>query len=673
MTFSNRVVLGALALASLAACDGRRAGTRLGDDEATFRVESITVQTKTPVGQAKHKTQVTTTRFQFEACMTDAVSRSPIQRTDFIVSDGTDSKSATTEPSGCFFWTETHEISALVQERVMRVRRYFSTKSGFKGTVTVDLGFNPFADGGTWYDLRKFSDLPNVEESAISLPFNGRVESKLSGRENAAAQVFINNATFRMRELNKDLSRVNRLLTLTTVQSFDLTITPQYSLKNLQGDLILRPLQAGEFDLSITVVREKIGIQVAATDLIAAYDGRVSVREDGVIRQKIDLRIYDAAAALNHNNQVIITLEPVGEAANFARAGTYIGYLDVMNANDFSVNLDPAADQADNKRAISAELRDLAKQEVPKAIDLFESQYGMKKASAELTARLMNYAAKGRASLMQSLSLQFGSDLCALIYTQDEKVETTRFWGIYKTKSDALTECRSYPASYLSIMDRDVVDEIIGNPVQRPDRQQVQKTISISSTLSIGVSNDFIYGASGKLSIGVSASAQAGAGLSASVGAAGEAYMVKSYTRTNSQQTSTAVSASQQLTVYHDSYDVPAKVRRCLFIRGTTEKSQTYFSCGNDLKEKVLAEDYYVVNSTLPRSMVEDDNSRLTQQWRFSMRGEEIEQGFERLMTMENTRLNFALWYSPQNAKGRFLPDFMVQSAIVGASSTENR
>lgn len=670
-SFKQTIVFSVLLAAGLSACDGRR-DKMSGGDTATFAVDEISLKNK-EVLKFDHDAGTQLISYQFRACMQDAIAYSSVKLTEFVVSDGHSERTVKTEPDGCLTWTEQHEIQQPVNEAMIRVQRHFRAVRGFKGKVTVDLAFNPTADGGTWYDLRK-TDIQAAGPSFRNFTFNASVEAgAVNSGSGYSVEPFLSSASFEVIGQDQTKTRINRLLSISTVQKMRLSMDPKFITRNLNGQIVYNSLTGGSFRVKIAVLREGSESRPRITDLVAGYTGDIRVNDDGSVVEEIEMRIYDRALAQSRNTMVMI-LQPLGSAARRSGTGAYFGTVSALDGKDFDVKF--LRRSAEERAAVRADVNEVLAQldtPAPRAIDLLSREGKMAEdaAAAKLDPKKMN----------PYLATRTLRAYCDKLYRAEQKMTIPRLGGwLGNRETNALAECQSQPAAYVKVIEREMVESVTGEPVFRPDLVMEPKSIRISRSTTVSVDSDTSNGyelslrggLSADLSGGTEFGAPAGAkiGIGAKVGVGADAFVVKSYKQGASSSVSASTSQEQTLTVVSDAYEIPATVRRCVMVTSVLEDSPAgFFGCDDGTVEKKLQERYYLVNYSQQTSTITDDNSISSKRWRLSIRGEDSYNAFEKLVTRENTVLQFTKWFASPLEGAPLLPDFKMNQGFPGMVS----
>lgn len=667
MTFFNKAFLMMSLAATVTACDGRKTpasedeGLYGGEDvtyaaDSTFRVESVSlaqtnVQSLDMFGLPESKV------FQFKACLTDLVSRAPIVLTRFGVSDGSKERIIRTDTEGCLIWDESHKISALQKERLLKFRRHFRGVQSFTGDVTVELAMNPWESSPTLYDLRRFTP-PDLDQSVDNLGFESDMLNRGLGPNSlaVAAEAFLADVSMEFTGHDKKATIITKMLTLKPAQKFRLRLEPKFVRRNLQNELIRLDLKGGEFRVKLVVVRDGAQDDPQPADLVAEFQGNLRVLFDGTATQDILLRIHDTAKILSRNH-VLIVLEPMGEAARVARVGVYSGFIGALKGNDATVRLISAEDRAALMASRIENLLELVNQP-QEPLRVFSDQSGLRHEAGAHRAFLGGAGFPGFDGSVGDRTLEA---LCARVYRPEDKVEL-RGWFGRSSMVSALAECRRMPSQFIQVGQRDFVVDLKGIPRNLSEFTSTQpREISISRSLNWTKSSGTSAG--GRLGLSLNPLDL----LGIKIGIGSEVFVGAELTKSSSSSVSANVSETQSFSVVRDVYEVDAVVRSCLVVQGLKVENRGFYSCQDETKERTLRESYYLVNYNVASSPFADDLA--DNQWRLTIRGDQVYQRFERLLTAENSLLTmFKLRFWPEMDRA-LVPDFKVNQVYPGVAS----
>lgn len=702
MTSFNRLflLLPVTALA-LSACDGRR--QKSSDSEATFLVPSVELKKASQVsvdafGLPEKKV------FQFGACITDAVSKAPIINSNFAVSDSEKEMTSRTDAAGCLLWQETHIISSLQKEKLLRLKRTFRALEAHTGQVTVELAFNPWDDSVS--DLRYFTP-PELQADAEVLSFDSNLKvmlaqkSKASGVVGLGTETFLSDVSMEFRGHDKTQTQINSRLTLKPAQKFLLRLQPQFLRRNLHNEVTRVDVKGGEFKVRIVVLTEKSGLKPTVNDLVAESGEVVGMRQDGSFTKEILLRVHDTAALLSRN-QVIVMVEAVGDSGRLAETGLAIGTISPLKGNSAEIKLQTVSAEAKPalKAALDSILEEVKKDVKP--IDLLEKESGLARETQHADALLKLFEQKPTAQALKALQRSY----CERLFTADQVV--TRSSTLWKdswmgdffggaidwifsvdesTYQDHLLDsCLSSPTKYVRIEGREFVDQLTAAPVH-VDGSTSLKSININRSLRYAKSESNTQGTEFSYRFGASAEGSAGANfsaaaenspLNASAGVSVKAsigqdwFNVTSFNRSKESSTSIEESEAQSLSVVADSYQIQANVRRCILV-GNVITTKGFFACENKVSPKSFRETYYLINHGISSSPFSDEEAASNTNWRMTIRGTDSYRSFVKLMTTENVVLQFnKVWSRPVTSGDLQLPDFKVTQPFPGVLSISN-
>lgn len=668
MRFSKTLIVTLASIAALAACDGRRSGSSSND--ATFNVDDVTLE-KVWTDKANPQDTEADRKFQFKACVSDAVARSAIVRTDFSVSDGVTDKKVTTDKDGCLFWDETHRISIIGKDQLLKVIRYVRGRGGFSGTVNVDLAFNPWNGDGLLYYLKRTTP-PKIQSMATNMTFDADLLNGLGPNSTGGAETLVKSVSLSFKGHDKEQSQINSLLTLKPADKYIVSFDPKFVRLGLWNDRTSEDVRGGSFLLRIVVLREGDLKEITAADIVAEYNGEVTVNREGTVREQILLRIHDMDAALGRN-QIVMILQPMGATVATARTGVFVGDVSPLKPGEISSSLQTIEDEQGPavKAKVEVALEELLKPR--KAAEIMTKDSRVAKETANAAKLLAQNPARPDGRLLSSY--------CEKFYRADEKVPGNFLQNWLSGGISKLSACKSSPDKYVKLSSRLVVENVVGNP-RYIDKGNVLQKISISRSLSWsrteGTSFDRRTGVSGEIGGSISAGipeswtkwgpvAVAGSisgGAKVSIGK--EWYVSTSETETGS----TSVTQDQSLTVSMDVYEVDVNARRCVFV-SSADGSGSLYACDEAITKKTIQESYYIVKRNIESSSTTDEDG--PEAWRVLIRGDESYNDFVKLMTAGNGVLKLEKISGPSDSKNVLLPDFRINQTYPGVSSSSGR
>lgn len=684
MTFFNRSIRTAFALACsgafVVACDGKRGMM----EEAAFRVETvalekIVVKRTDAFGLAEMK------EFAFKACITDGQSRGAIAITRFTVSDGQSGRSVPTDSSGCMEWKEIHTFSSLQKEQSMRMDRTFTNDEGiYAGSVTVSLAFNPWQD--TLVDLRRDQD-PDLEpQGAAMVGFDMNLRKDPLGidpfSEAAMADVKLDFTGHDIRN-----TELTSLLTLKPAQRFRLSLKPQFIRRNVRNEQTFLDLRGGQFRVRLVVIGEDAE-QPVSSDIVAYSEATVEVQPNGLAQKDIVVRVHDVAAVLSRN-RFFLVMEPIGPAVAMARASVYVGTVGPLAGNNALIDVIPFdGDDAAFILSIDKALSQLHTK--VSAMELFETASGLKPEAGSSALRSVLDVAPTSDRAPGLLR-----DFCSKLYTPDMMTTVTvrgTFGRVREQKVKTLDACIENPANFLRLDRRDIVQEVIGKPRYRPDLLAV-KEIGLSRDLkyakvqSNAEKRDYAHGYGWGGSAGfdvlglitkfipvvgnvISAipGLNLGLGLKANIGT--DWMTSEGLGKVEEVGIGATISEKQSFEIASVGYDIDVKVRSCALLAATVGPVRGFYACSQQVKDRSTTESFYQVNHSVTNSVFADALSAGSTMWRVMIRGQENYSAFENLMSKGNGVLQFST-LKIENPKAALLPDFKINQAFPGVISSK--
>ncbi|MBX2988027.1 MAG: hypothetical protein KF802_09035 [Bdellovibrionaceae bacterium] len=680
MKSSKSPFLGALLVVTTAlialGCDGRREHA----SDATFEVDEVTLE-KTAVAERDQYKLPSVKVFLFKTCLRDKAARSPIQQTDFLVSDGVKTQSVRTNVDGCVFWSESHRISSLQPERRLHIKRSFEGRSVFRGNVEVHLSFNPWHDEGELYDLRWFNP-PDLGHEAEDLAFESDLSElkgggfgSLSG--SVSARAFVSDVALLFEGHDKEKTQISTLLTLKPAQKFQMRFEPKFLRKTMQEQELQMDMNGGHLKIRLVIVRDGKQFNPTAQDLVAEYEGEAQVSKNGVVDSNILLRIHDVAATLSRN-QAILILSPVEtDNAWTTLPGVYTGSVSALKGEDVELSL---REVKENALFVADAVDDLLKQakSSPKAIDVLARDPHLKLRYDIDREKDLRQWMKGPRGVAATRELK--RSYCDRLYAADQVVvtRTENSWWLSWLKPTstrrerALGACRLNPDRFVRLAAESFVESVKGN--RHMGGSSSPKTIAISRSLTYSKTQTDENGSElslkggVSLEVGLDADLGYGASAGAKIGIGKEWFYTSSFKRSNESAVETKVSEEQALSVIHDTYEVDVVVRDCALVTGVVPGTG-FYACESETTVKTARETYYLVNHLVESSPLTDELA--SNQWRLVVRGDGMYRNFEKMMTMDNTVLGFSKVFSSPSMEAKLLPDFKATQTYPGVISSD--
>jgi len=675
-------------ITSLSSCGGRQSGAPL--DEATFFVNEVSIDDVQAVAQKNGVVEVR--RFQFKACLEDAVARSPIFFTDFEISDSFSKKRIKTDNNGCLLWQEVHR-NVGINQRLLTIQRDFIGVEGYEGTVSVRFAFNPSEDNA-FYDLR-FKTPPQVDQKLSRFTFNSDLQTLSNlGINTDAGATFISDAALDFIGHDRNAAEINGLLTLKPRQRFQLRFSPKFLKRSLLGDIDEMSLKGGRFRVSLLVLRNLPGSIPQAGDLIAEYQGEVNVLHTGAVDSDILLRIHDLAGILSRNS-VLMTVEPLGDLSLIASGGVFSGFISPLKGNSVGLNLRPISQNLQDITAAADTLLTGANQ-VPKAIDQLRKTPGLKEASPALAQAMLNKGSPG-----VTLNSFERSLICNALYPQQTQMVEVKRRGFFR--KDETAQVAVYPQQRckmmrpyvpghpndLSVETFELVEEVIPGSQKFVVGSDEPQTISLSSSFedisrtnrserTTGVQADVggmrTLDVSGFLGFIPVIGPAIGKLLPISVGGGWGYGYVNSVKRSSGVTHSASRSVSQSISVYPAQYDVRLKTKKCWILKDTiAAEHRNYFACESKIRRRDFRETYYLVNHSIASSPFSDEEAQDNSKWRFLIRGRETFESVRKTL-MDN---NVVFQFTPKSLfkidkESALLPDLNKIEAYPGAIPSQD-
>lgn len=495
-------LVGGLSILVLATvgCDGRQSGKSVVG-QSTFRVESVKLDSE-QIAKVDEFGLTSAKKFQFSACLSDVVSRSPIQLVNFAVSDGVNQQTRLTQSSGCLIWEEVHDVSALQKERKLHVQRTFIGKGIFKGSVTVDLALNPW-NIADFADLR-FVQPPDVEQQVQNFSFgSGLAVLDTAGTSSGGFSTlpFLNQLTLDFLGQDKASTQINTLLTLKIAEKFRLSMHPQFSRLNIKNQPVFVDLKDGKFQLRVVVLTEDAATTPMLKNLVASYDGEVQVMPNGDVTKDITLRVYDTASLLSRN-KIFVILTPMGRASHLASLGAYSGYISPINGVGGTAKLIPEAQPSVVAQGIADILAQAQKPSMT-GTEMLKAHAGLALVRADFGQRMVQDVklAPGtgeRTNLMAALCRYMYAGVPSMTTEAPKRTLSNPKTWLHK-QGDPLTIpmetlCSKSPESMVTLESHDFVESVNGNPTHVELLSANDRTINIGRVVSLSQSNSDTVG-----------------------------------------------------------------------------------------------------------------------------------------------------------------------------------
>lgn len=675
--------------ALLSACDGRRSL-----EEATFRVESVELE-KTDVQKQDDFGLPQSKKFTFKACITDALSRAKITISRFHVSDGRAQKESVTNAEGCLEWTEVHTFSSVQQQKSLKMERTFTSLETYKGSVTVEMTFNPWQE--KLVDLRK-SDDPDFTvqsqagEQVEAVGFETNLAKDRGDGRDLFARAALTDVKLDFNGHDVNSTIITPLLTLKPAQKFRLSLKPQFLYRNIKNEEATMDLKGGEFRLRLVIIGENAGNAPKSNDIVAYAEENMVVQSKGLAQKDILVRIHDVASVLSRN-QFFLIVEPKLAGHKVVKPGVYKGFVGPLAGNSAAVDLIPVDAGTEQEFISSVETAMTQIDKKITGLELLASEAGMKEEKGTGVANLLGANFKTSKDADRALSI-----FCEKVYAPDQTavVPMDVWFGLStrEKKVNLLTECRKKPTDFLRIERHDFVEDVIGKPRYRPDLVST-KSIDLSKNLryaktqktsasrqhtksfgwNLGAEVNAGVGLENVIPVGgvpVKVDGKISGGLRAGIGT--DRVWTQGVEKTEENEVSAAVSEMQKFDIYSVGYDVKVHARTCVLLAPAYGEGGL-FACAGSTQEKINTETYFQVNQNVGNTIFADQLSSQGSLWRVLVRGASNYKAFESLMTKGNGTLQFSVvdsYISSTDTSGGdqpLLPDFRVNQAFPGVLS----
>ncbi|MBX3040651.1 MAG: hypothetical protein KF789_08100 [Bdellovibrionaceae bacterium] len=595
--------------------------------------------------------------FNFKACVKDANGASIMERTKFRLTDEAGGSTLLTVPmDGCLYWSETHEYSILSDETFYRLRRTVVAEAPYRGSVKIDIAFNPWADGGgAIKDLRFVKLGPNeplVDVGPISLN-GGRVFAQ---QANPQLNLNVDSLSFEFKGLDYDNYSINSLLGLTVAHRYLIRIKPVALRKTMNKVVQPEAFIGGKMKAYFALFKENKDLTVQysqdslvfATEFELADDQRVgSFFTDNLIVK------FDKIADMTSRTAALLTLVPVDGDATLGelsfsgvmkpgRLGSLSLVPSKVSARDF-VDQDRVQRETPFKaieayaKHTQAKTLDLNAVQIPKWIG--SKNYDPK---ADVQALLSGKQPANKSDLM--------SALCAKLYANDPT------W---------LRPCQNKPDFHMTLELRDFVDEVLSAPriaglttthrlsmnVSYSVTESQGQSSGMSSSLRSGLGVDaggILTGLGGLIGavVGGPAGAAGGVAIGSSIAkilnevgfkfSIGNDYFATTEVRSSANNSASAtVSSGVDITAEGNTFQFDVAAKKCLIVTSKNHEvpvisreekpGRAVYICANNAVKQTRTETYYLLGQNLGNngSPFSDSDAANSTNWRMMIRGKQ--------------------------------------------------
>lgn len=558
--------------------------------------------------------------FNLEACIRNATGASVLPDLKFSVSDENGGKlsSLLTDINGCIIWTEEHEFNYVSPESYFQFRRVISADEVYKGSVVVDVAFNPWQSANPILDLR-YNTLPDSKKAETSKTGVSVQGSRIEGKNANDFRLHLDSIAFDSEGYDYSNYEINDFLGLTVAHKYEVILQPKLLRKTLTSDEEEVTLLRGKFKISLALLKENS----QDNELIAYADYVGDIKSSRQIKESIVIKI-DSVANLTARSKLIVTVEPVehlGGSKDYS-------FEALMRPGRLSkVVLAPSEKNARELIEVHKKEKKEMRTKVS-ATQLFENSLKL----PPLKIREQNQFCFGFLERCQNLSLD---EVVEMIVDKN----TNGFARQYLIKElckntvpvNLKNICLSRPGNYLTIKAVQIVDKVHGAPQKVGESQSSTVNFQMGFSKSKSNSIDSTFGAKAESSIGIGSGAPESI-VKASIG--GSVYMSTSYSMTDSSNSNMSISASTGYNVNAEAnrFLIDVTSRHCLIVSPTNLAKELYqtkivggFYCSKKLRREKRIETYYLLTRSSDAGSLISDNESEQEigSWNMLVRGDQ--------------------------------------------------
>ena len=306
--------------------------SKVAGDPATFIVKQpfsvINTQTIDSDSNGNPKTK----KFDFQACIIDAVAVAPVIGDTYNVGDGSTSIQTKTDAQGCFTWSETHDFDFNAQENYFSTERVIEATGFHHGKQTLPMAFNPWKDGiQSVLDLRVASS-PKTPVGSNKIQFKAKLAEGLAAADlsgsaaDNAPRVVIRDSAF---DFEGNFYDLDAFLNLTFIHRFRFITHPYIRKLTYEGKWVDVPAVGGKFRVTVVLLERNnnkasdlekvIGLPFVGTatanahgDLVFSKNGDGFDQPSNPVEFKFDSRFLGARSI---TNDMLVRIESVDNQA----------------------------------------------------------------------------------------------------------------------------------------------------------------------------------------------------------------------------------------------------------------------------------------------------------------------------------------------------------------------
>lgn len=618
------------------------------EDRTNFWVDSVSVTSSSiaafnSFGMPKSKL------FNFRACVKDANNAAVLERTKFRLTDNAGGSMLITVPiDGCLYWTETHEYQVLADETFYRLRRTVVAEPPYRGSVKIDVAFNPWADGGSSIKDLRFTQLgpnePLVDLGPISVR-GGRIAAQ---QVRPTLNLNVDSLNFEFQGLDYDNYSINNLLGLTVAHRYLIRIRPVALRKTMNRVVVPEAFVGGRMKAYFALFKENKdpAVQYSMSNLISVTEMELAddLRVGTFFSDNMVIK-FDRIADMTSRTAALLTLVPQDGAEGLGE----LSFSGVMRPGRLaSLSLVPstvsARDFADAYR--------IEREKPITAIEAYAQVRG---------AKVLETTPVKISGFFSSRTYDPTKDLTTVLNAREPNKVATRDLmqalcaRLYANDAVWLRACQNSPQYHMKLEARDFVEKVMGPP--RLAGLTTTQRLSMSVSYSLSESETNSSGSSvrmgGGLGVGLTeilmglgglvagpggvaggkliGDALSSAGLKFSIGS--DYYTSAEARSSTSRSSSATVSSGMDVTAEGNTFQFDALTRRCLVVSSqnhevpsvskTPKTPRAAYLCARDSRQVKATETYYLLGQNLGNSgsPFSDSDAANSTNWRMMVRG----------------------------------------------------
>lgn len=616
--------------------------------------------------------------FNFKSCILDNTG-APINTANvpFRISDdngGTIERS--TDIHGCLTWSETHDYNYLEEETYFKLSRVIAPKAIYKGSVHIDVAFDPWADGAAAVvDPRTQSLIGNAKLNDIG-PLSVRGAHVAQLNQTPSLNVNIDVVNFDFNGFDYDQYEVSPELDLKIAHKYLVRFKPTVIRKTISKAATSESFTGGQLKVVFAIFREQkdLAHQFDPENMISSNEFTVSDdKMVGTFAANTVLK-FDKFVELTSRTAALVTFVPVGDVSGLGE----LSFQGILKPGRLAaLNLVPSKL---NARALVAQAELLKTHQSPRPLTKYVADHGL---------RFMNLAPATLPTwggFLPPRTVDLNSEIVGLLRDPQHKLskEASQVLcrQLYASYSDVDTLCALNWSSVTQVQRPVFVEQVLSSP--RKVGVTTLKTLKVSVAFSEAksdtttTSNKFLAdaGISGNLGLSTPSLPDAlnfGKMLSAGIGikltVSDDLSYVREWKDVDTSSSTVTASTDASVTSEGNSFQFEASVRPCVVVsplagNGLNPKVagqvKPIYACSSQPTNKTVSESFYLMGQTIGNagSPFSDPDGNGETTWRMLVRGQRNSLALDNFL-VNHKNLNLILQKLPGK---KALSDFTIQN-----------